>query len=250
MYPNSGITHGLLLSRQVQYSMEVKQFVAIVLLSGCAHSGGLRIPGPTRTVGSERVAYADTLPADDSSEQGPQRRGSRLGNKVARAAVSFIGHGRIVVDGERQRYDCSGMVCAAHRKADRPLQGSSRMLFDMAKSEGVYHRRKRPSSGDVAFFDNTYDRNKNGRRDDDLSHVAIVETVDGDGTITLVHLGGKGIKRIKMNLKRPHDRVDENGKTLNHVIRRGRDGGPVLTGELARGFASLWSLQDRRVAAR
>jgi hypothetical protein len=228
----------------------MKRLFAVVLLTGCAHSGSLRIPGPTRTVGSERVPYADTLAPEDPEAGAPTRRSARMGNKVARAAASFIGDRRIVVDGEKQRYDCSGMVCAAHRKADKPVTGSSRMLFDLAKTEGVFHRRKRPSPGDVAFFDDTYDRNKNGRRDDALSHVAVVETVDADGTITLVHLGGKGVRRIAMNLKHPHDRVDADGKTMNDVIRRGRDGGPVLTGELVRGFGSIWAIQTRRVATR
>ena len=42
------------------------------------------------------------------------------------------------------------------------------------------------------LFRDTYDRNRNRRRDDDLTHVAIVESVASDGTITLVHKGGEG----------------------------------------------------------
>ena len=83
-----------------------------------------------------------------------------------------------------------------------------------------------------------------------MSHVAIVESVDRDGTIHLVHLGSKGIVRITMNMKHPHDAVDKDGKVLNSVLRRGRDGGPVLSGALCRGFGSLWSIEDQRVAAR
>jgi hypothetical protein len=226
------------------------RLVTIALLTGCAHSGGLRIPGPTGSVGSQRPAYADTLPAERGGEDAHPRQKNHIGNRVARAAVSFIGDKRIIVNSQKQRYDCSGMVCAAHRKADKTLSGSSKMMFELAKSEGVYHRRKRPSPGDVAFFDNTYDRNRNGRRDDLLSHVAVVERVDADGTITLVHLGGKGVRRIVMNLRHPHERLDSQGKTLNDVIRRGRDNGPVLTGELARGFGSLWSIEEQRLAGR
>ena len=35
-----------------------------------------------------------------------------------------------------------------------------------------------PKPGDVVFFDNTYDRNKNKRLDDSLTHIAIVVSVD------------------------------------------------------------------------
>ena len=230
-------------------------FLLVIALSGCAAHRGLKIPGPTRSVGSDRVAYAP--PANQMEEEEiyealverPERRG-RGGGKVARAAVSFLGNRRILVHGERQRYDCSGMVCAAHKKAGVVLSGSSAMLYEQSRDHGVYHHKKRPYPGDIAFFDNTWDRNKNGRRDDKLSHVAIVESVDRDGTITLVHLGSKGVVRISMNMKRPHDAVDEDGKVLNSVLRRGRDGGPVLSGALCRGFGSLWSIEDQRVAAR
>lgn len=234
------------------------RFVLLVLattLGGCAAHSGMRIPGPTRSVGSERVAYAPPAREMEEDEvyealvEAPTRRG-RAGSKVARAAVSFIGKKRIIVDGERQRYDCSGMVCAAHKKADQDLYGSSAMLFQRSKDFGVYHRKKKPHPGDVAFFDNTWDRNKNGRRDDKLTHVAIVESVDRKGNITLVHLGSRGVVRIVMNLKDPHDREDDEGNTINSVLRRGRDGGPVLSAELWRGFGSLWAVDQKRVASR
>jgi hypothetical protein len=98
--------------------------------------------------------------------------------------------------------------------------------------------------GEVVFFDNTYDRNHNRRRDDDLSHIAIVERVLPDGTMTLVHLGSDGVVRIAMNLKHPDVRVNDAGEVINSYIRPSRDAktGPVLTGELFRGFAPLYDL--------
>ena len=224
--------------------------IALLLLvfSGCASHRGIRIPGPTAKVGSERVAYAP--PEKEAVEHvEPASRSTRQGRRVAKAAESFLGKKRITVDGQKQRYDCSGMVCAAHKKADVPLSGSSKTLFEQAQDMNVFHKRKRPDVGDIAFFDNTWDRNKNGRRDDQLTHVAIVETVEKDGTITLIHLGGSGVTRLMMNMRHPSRKVNADGKKWNDVLRKGKDGGPVLTGELCRGFGSLWSIQDRQLAS-
>lgn len=119
-------------------------------------------------------------------------------------------------------------------------------MYDLARREGLLHKRKLPSPGDIAFFDDTYDRNHNRRRDDDLTHVAIVESVDSDGTITLVHKGGRGVMRIEMNLRRPGERRDADGRELNDHLRAtsDKDGGPTLSGELWRAFGSLWALDD------
>ena len=135
------------------------------------------MPGPTTKVGSQRTAYVPPE-MNETEHVEPASRGTRQGRKVAKAAESFIGNRRMVVHGEKQRYDCSGMVCAAHKKAGIPLSGSSKSLYKKAKDYGVSHKRKRPDVGDIAFFDNTWDRNKNGRRDDRLTHVAIVEHVE------------------------------------------------------------------------
>ena len=83
-------------------------------------------------------------------------------------------------------------------------------------------------------------------RDDPFTHVAIVERVDEAGTITMIHLGGKGkpVARRMMNLYHPADKRDADGNTINSTLRsvNGRDGGPELTAQLFRGFGSLWKL--------
>jgi surface antigen len=117
-------------------------------------------------------------------------------------------------------------------------------MFELAKNTKVLHRRKRPSPGDVAFFDNTYDRNNNGRRDDSLSHVAVVESVDEDGTIQMIHKSNRGVLPLIMNLHHPGEHKDTTGKVLNDFLRSNSDNGPVLSGELWRAFASFWALDD------
>jgi hypothetical protein len=231
---------------------------------GCAHRG-MRMPGPTRSIGDAPPSYADTIDpptasaptgavASEAPETAPpparRRRGDRRGEAVAQAAAELIGERRLTANGERYRYDCSGMVAAAYARAGTDLSGSSRDLYDKSRAAGVLHKRKLPSPGDVAFFDNTYDRNQNRRRDDALTHVAVVESVDRDGTIVMVHKGSRGVVRITMNLKRPHDRADEQGRELNDYLRASsdKDHGPVLTGELWRAFGSLWAADEDAVA--
>jgi len=226
----------------------------IAAASGCAHRGGLRFPGPTGHMGGEPPSYASTLEGDrpdDVIEVHARPPRSRDGGaEVARVAGRLVGRSRLVVGGTRYRWDCSGMVMAAHAGAGHPVSGSSADLFELARERGVLHRRKRPNVGDVAFFDNTYDRNHNGRRDDDLTHVGVVESVDEQGTITVVHLGSHGVVRIVMNLAHPHDHAGKSGRTINSYLRASsdKDGGPVLSGELWRAFGSLWAIDDRAVA--
>ena len=94
----------------------------------------------------------------------------------------------------------------------------------------------RPEPGDIVFFDNTWDRNGNGRWDDDLTHMGVVVAVDRNGTISYLHNHlRRGVVVEQMNLRHPDSRE------LNAPLRqRGspRDGsGRWLASHLVRGFA-------------
>ena len=174
-----------------------------------------------------------------------QVRRFRVGIDVAEAAAGFVDQGALVVDGETFRFDCSGLVNAAYRSAGIDLEGANgEALFRRVRKGHVHHRRRAPLPGDVAFFDNTHDRNGNRRLDDRLTHVAIVELVHDDGTIVLIHKGGSGVTRIVMNLRHRRDHLDEAGEPINSHLRgrtqRDRRRTRYLAGELWRGFGSLW----------
>lgn len=238
-------------------------------LAGCAHHG-LTMPGPTRTVGRVPPNQLDAVPEEETSSgaglasarrSGPSlpeatRRSSRaarrLGERVARAAVAFEGRQKLSVHGQHFRPDCSGFACAAYARAGLPLDGNTAALHALAKRQGVLHHRKRPEPGDLAFFDDTWDRNGNGRRDDELTHVAVVERVSEDGTITLVHFGNQGVVEIRMNLRHPHEHTGPRGQVWNDYLRSAsnRDGGPELSGELWRDFGSLWKVGEATVPDR
>jgi hypothetical protein len=140
-------------------------------------------------------------------------------------------------------------VCAAFDRAGIDLSGSTRSMWEQARASGSIHKRKRPRVGDLAFFDHTYDRNRNGRLDDDLSHIAVVIEVQVDGTVLLAHSGtSRGRATLTMNLLRPDDHSDESGKVLNDWLRRKSSKDPpgtkYLAGGMWRGFASPEGLVD------
>lgn len=232
----------------------------IALLSGCAHRGGLPMPGPLGSLGQD-VGWEDedaglarrepSPPAPEPSRRQARREARKAehdasgGTAVAKAASSWVGSSRTVVNGETYRADCSGFVEAAYARAGLCFAGSSEDLYNRARDEDVLHKRREPTPGDVAFFDDTWDKNGNGRRDDPLSHVAIVESVGEDGTIVLIHRGSKGITRIRMNLRHPDVERSDEGVVYNDGLRSGRDdGGDRLTGELFRAFGSLWAIPN------
>ncbi|TVQ91651.1 MAG: YARHG domain-containing protein [Deltaproteobacteria bacterium] len=135
---------------------------------------------------------------------------------------------------------CNGLIEDVLRDSGYEIRGNVRTLFATMKDAGWVHRRKVPHPGDVVFFDNTYDSNRNGKQDDPLSHVAIVTSVDEDGTVHMVHRGSKGIRPLLMNLHHPSERRAEDGKVLNSWL--GQPGyakeGKRLSGELWRAFAT------------
>jgi surface antigen len=216
----------------------------LLLWLGCAPSA-LKMPGSTKMLGRPRL-FIQVVASERQEKQSQNNNPIILGkgNKIAVSASSFLGKKSLKVDGTNFRYDCSGFVMAAHAAADISISGSTKMIYDISKKKSVLHLRKVPNIGEVAFFDNSHDRNKNGKRDDVLTHIAIVETIDADGTITLIHLGGSGIVRTYMNLFAPKTHKNADGKVINSFLRvaNQKDKGARLTGELWRAFGSLYSI--------
>lgn len=192
------------------------------ILLACAPT--YRMPGPLTDLGRD-------IPVES-------RAPTQGGTAIAKAATGFLGVAKLEVRGVAYRGDCSGLVEAALARAGWSYAGSSADLWQTAQERGIAHRRKRPAPGDIVFFDNTYDRNGNGRLDDELSHTAIVETVAPDGTITMVHYASNGIVRLRMNLDRPHD--DNVNDQLRAASRKDPGATKYLAGELWVGFASFY----------
>jgi hypothetical protein len=148
------------------------------------------------------------------------------------------------------RHDCSGYVSGALDAVDMlddaGVPNEARVIdyWTAAEAEGRVHHNPIPMVGDLAFFDNTHDRNDNGKMDDWRTHIAIVVDVEPDGTVVLAHKGSR-YALIRMNLLHPTERESPDGIEWNSYLRRSGDRGNPLgmykTAELWTGFASLVS---------
>lgn len=171
------------------------------------------------------------------------------GTRIAKTARNILTTQHASTQDDRFRRDCSGFVMAVLAKSGVQIrnilpkryrgEGGVSLLYRLAFASGRLHQHKVPAIGDLVFFDNTHDRNRNGRLDDPLTHIGIVERVDPDGTVTFIHHVRRGILRYRLNLFKPTRRRDaSNKKVLNHHLRMG-DGKQRLTGELFHAFASI-----------
>jgi hypothetical protein len=228
--------------------------LAVGVLSGCATA----LPTPNAGPGSLRMyrlplldrppaLFTPPVRADvvEDLEYAPasldsaDRRLAQLdGRAVAATASSLVG--------TRAGRDCFGFVVEVYRRngvdlredGGEPGDNGVRILWRFADRRGALHRRGAPAVGDLVFFDDTYDRNRDGRRNDPLTHVGIVEKVEGD-RIWFVHRVGRGVVRSVMSLDEPTVR-SRDGEPLNDYIRLGRRShGDRLAGALFAGFAKL-----------
>ncbi len=142
--------------------------------------------------------------------------------------------------GQRFRGDCSGYVLAILGEVGVTV----RLLRAVSRSESLHraaHEVATPRPGDLAFFHHTYDRNRDGFANDRFTHVALVETVDGN-SVTLLHRGHRGIERIRIDLSRPSD------PSANDPVRALRRGESprvrVLAGELFAGWGTIVPASD------
>jgi hypothetical protein len=176
-----------------------------------------------------------------------------LNERIARRASSLVGRRSLKEITRSVHDDCSGLVKLVYQSegvpfSDLPQSDSAvRALYRRSRTSGALRKRAEP--GDLVFFRDTYDRNHDGLRNDGLTHVGIVESVDDDGTIVFVHRGRAGIVRAHMNVLRPRQARME-AKPINDVLRRRTaQVRAYLAGELFAGFASAERLRFPAVAA-
>lgn len=167
------------------------------------------------------------------------------GGALAEAARGFLGRRAIAVGGKHFPDDCTGLVRAVYATqgvdlfADGGLPGDSGVtaIWRYAGRHGSLHSEK-PVPGDIVFYRETYDRNRDGRENDGLTHVGIVESVEDDGTVRVIHRVAHGVMRYHMNLDHPRERRDSaSGRVLNDYLREGKRS--RLAAELFAGYATL-----------
>ncbi len=177
----------------------------------------------------------------------PSEAARVLAAAIVERAVQLVGTRRLGKVARHVPDDCSGLVRLAYLRGGIDLvshgflagENAVSAIYRRAEARGAVHQ-DNPRPGDLVFFRETYDRNRDGRRNDGLTHVAVVERVEADGVLTFIHRGMKGIARSRMNLAFPAThRAGTTGAVLNDYLRPAARGQRAwLTGELFAGFAS------------
>ncbi|MCB0308111.1 MAG: C40 family peptidase [Bdellovibrionales bacterium] len=164
---------------------------------------------------------------------------------------------RIVSDSRtiRRKYakDCSTFVANVYLKngfqffegaRQRNIRGNGvKLIFDFVKRDGMVFDNRLPKPGDLVFFSNTYDRNRDRKLNDDLTHIGIVVDIEPKGVVRFIHvIRDRPIESV-LSLNTPN-RPRNADQIINDYLRRKtfRDapGTPYLSGQLFFAFGSLF----------
>jgi probable lipoprotein NlpC len=213
--------------------------LALVALLGaaCATARG---PGPGPGPGAPDDALAARL---------VDRAEGRLGQR-----------GPFTVGGQRYAADCSGYVAAVYEAEGLPLR---RLMSRAAPGErsgvaAAYQAARAygavfggggewPRPGDLVFFRDTYDRNRDGSYEARFTHMGIVERVDADGTVSFLHRGAREVTRGVLSRERPAEARDEDGRTLNTILREARPRAAVASALAGQLFMAYGRIDPGRV---
>ncbi|MEO5863915.1 MAG: hypothetical protein ABIQ79_02605 [Nitrospiraceae bacterium] len=209
--------------------------IASITLVGCAIQ-------PTER---PRASAPEARPCCRSVELAPSR------SAIVRTAATLVGAKTIESNGRRIAYDCAGVTRAIYLKHGIDLyQGSPngphangvRLIHAHIRQQGTFHQGPIAHPGDLVFFNNTWDYNGDGKVNDSLTHVGIVERQEPDGTVVFISRVASAVERYRMNLRQPHIHKAADGRILNDYLRRKHvrdsDNTPYLTGQLFAQFAS------------
>ena len=154
---------------------------------------------------------------------------------LVRSAMDLLGRNRLVVRGRTFNLDCTGVILAAYWGAGFDLMP----LFNAETGNGV--RRLHdigvtwdtlndgtgalPAPGDIIIWDDTYDRDGNGKWGDPMTHNGIVVDVKPDGQITYIHHNyAAGIVMARMHPGKTETHLDSDGRTeVNSPMRMRSD---------------------------
>ncbi len=204
--------------------------VALILIfSGCASTS--RTFHPTKN--NSRSIYKKLNNNDRS--------------RLSQIAQKSVGKSSIKAGSKSFRADCSGTVRAIFAQARIPLGGvmkspsdnDVKVIYRYVRKYGKIIKNN-PIPGDLVFFHNTYDRSRNGRLNDALTHIGIVEKTEGS-LIHFVHHLGRSIIRSRMDLSMPDKSINPaTNKRVNHMLRRAEGPHPSFTAaQLFAGFGRL-----------
>jgi hypothetical protein len=221
-------------------------FMMVPFIISCTHIAGLYEKNNVNT-------NASGTPEDQSRRKLGQGNAAHVSvqEKLLEGADKMLGKTETVVRGKKFEADCIGTVRAIYYYAGIDLAADFELysgngvarLFKILKSKKLLYKTELPQPGDIIFWDNTYDSNGDGKRNDPLTHVGMVTGVGEDGTIDYIHQDYQtGIVTARMNLLKPDIFSEKRGDEtviLNTPIRmkKGkRYKGEYLSGQLFRIF--------------
>jgi hypothetical protein len=227
--------------------------IAIVTLVGCTTppakrprtSAPVEQPRASAPVERPRASEPEARPCCRSVERAPSR------TAIVRTAAKLVGSTTIESNGRRIAYDCAGVTRAVFLKHGIDLYGGEpsdprangvRLIHAHIRQQGTFHQGPVVRPGDLVFFNNTWDYNGDGKANDPLTHIGIVERQEPDGTVVFISRVAGAVERYRMNLALPHVHKTADGRTLNDYLRRKDVIDPAntsyLTGELFAQFAT------------
>jgi len=164
-------------------------------------------------------------------------------------AKSQLGVKRLSEMDGRFKNDCSGYVNGVYALMGRKIkykyvrQGRplSESLYLTLNDKNLAYSDMPPRPADAVFFKNTLENSY-----DKITHVGLVEEVQDDGTIIVLHYGSGRVSRLKMNLRHPYDHKNDRGEIINDYLRKGgeRQSREDLAGALYFKYGDLFRYTD------
>jgi hypothetical protein len=228
----------------------------LVLMTGCATGTppGGRLMGssfryrPLTPVAAPRAPLSVAAPSPAPRKQVHPSPPAARREDVLATARELVGSSKVKLAGRSWPEDCTGFIQAVYAKAGVSFRGAGvprdngvTAMYRYARTHGRVYTQGQPRPGDLVFFRETYDQNRDGRRNDGLTHVGLVDGVEADGTVVVIHRVKRGVVRYRMNLARPNLRRDpRTGEVINDMLRApGAGKVPVLTGQLFVSYGSV-----------
>jgi hypothetical protein len=204
--------------------------ISLLALSACATGGpvGGRHFHVERYTPFAPVAAPRAIPPGD---EGPAQTlvlapGSR--ESALSTARHLVGQTKLVINGKRYSDDCTGLVRAVFEPLGINLLTSAEQgdngvtaMWRFAAKHGRIFEGGRPLPGDLAFFKETYDLNRDGHSNDGLTHIGVVEDVEADGTVIIIHRVARGHQSAQCQA------VRRGGQTAPLRWRDGRPAPPL-----------------------
>lgn len=222
----------------------------LLFAAACAHQNTASV------VDEQWVEYPIAAPpaveavAESPAQAEKHRPNEFMGHLVANRAAQLVGVPLRKAEPSLPD-DCTGLVRAAFQSVHVELmnhgeRGDSGVMA-MWRLANLVHAFEpyEPASptmpaffaGDILFFRDTYDRNRDGRFNDGLTHVAVVEEVLPDGTVVYIHRGGSGVARGRLNLASPGIHAMTSNVLNDYLRPPSKLSKPVLGSELFVGVA-------------